>query len=489
MTEGQYANANKKAMIVGLVIDAAYILALIGEMSMDGINLPSMIAFLTAVASVIMVLFGYARYKESRVGELWIVGAVTLIFSVSLLASGEITQTVFGLPLLIMVIVYLDRRLVAIGSSLIAVLYFVTLFRTLAGGEAISAQMIMIGVGAILSSVAANQTVRLLIYFNEQNNAAIQAEVSMKEQTGIEMQKIAGKILELFDQANNSANDLELVIDESNSGMRDIADSTESTAMAITEEVQKVAEIKNQTQMTSGQCEQMIESSRDTKKRLDGTAETIEVLSEKAGSVKAASEITAESTKAVLEKIEEVRAIVGSILSISSQTNLLALNASIEAARAGEAGSGFAVVAEEIRQLSVQTNLASNEITKIIGELTLDANKAMESIDNTVSSVEHQNEVIKETENSFKVINQNVGELIHNINEIGNSMEMIDQSTIEIDANISNLSAMSEEVSALSNNGLEKTEHAVQSFDAFKGALIGISEEAEKLKKLQNTNA
>lgn len=223
-------------------------------------------------------------------------------------------------------------------------------------------------------------------------------------------------------------------------------------------------------------------ASRQTDETVKQGADVVEELKEQAHNVAEASNVTVSVIQSLTAKVEEVKSFVESIINISNQTNLLALNASIEAARAGEAGKGFAVVADEIRQLSEQTKDASANITEIINKLNEDTRRANESIENSVSSVEKQNELIDDTRDKFNAMGEAVELLMKDINVAEESIKKILDSTTVISDNITHLSATGEEVAASSTEGLRMADTTVESMAKCKKVLENIYMLADDLK-------
>jgi methyl-accepting chemotaxis protein len=481
MTKDQYIRANTRALIITGCIVAFIIVAKIIEIMKTGMSTRIGVELIVAVAGGIMGVTGYSRGRDARKGAVLLMGGVSIMYFIIMLLDSSTYFFAFGLPILLCSIIYLDRRLIRFGILFYSVSVIINIGKNVyLSGKLGSTELAYIG-ALILICFAAYSVLTLLVEFNDENNAKIQENRQREMQAGNKIMSTAKKISELFNDARENVTEVENIMNNNLDGMTNISNGIEHTAESIVKQAEKsndIAEVANETQ---NKCSEMLDLTGDTSETVKEGTDVIFKLEDASEKVKEASDATAASNDLVMQKVNDVHEIVGTIIKIAGQTNLLALNASIESARAGEAGRGFAVVADSVRDLSVETQEASEKIEEIILNLAREAETAKNHTDETVETITAQRQMIDETRDKFRTISEKVDDIRVRFSEIEEAMGKIADATGSMNENISDVSSTSEEISALSNVGVETSRKALDTFEGLMNILSEIHDQVDSL--------
>lgn len=270
--------------------------------------------------------------------------------------------------------------------------------------------------------------------------------------------KVEGMTVEFdesFRQMEKSIGEVDIAVEEI---AKNITAQAASTSDA-TGEVNKIAEGIDR---TTKEVADLRDNSDSMKKLSQECSDKLQELVQ--ANMRTKEDVVSMQTQAEAtnEAADAIKQAAGLIDAIADQTNLLALNASIEAARAGESGKGFAVVATEIGALANQSTQAVGEISKIINDLVSKSVQSLQIMEKVNGTVEHQVDVLNDTQSIFKDLYVNLDQCMASIVNIEEMTEDIERQRQGITTVLDTLNSLAQDNAASSQETSAMTEELGQ---------------------------
>ncbi len=264
--------------------------------------------------------------------------------------------------------------------------------------------------------------------FASANGDAISAAISSAV-TGIIIGLLAALVLggtigvflsrSISNSLNMVINSLSSGSDQVSSASNQVSQSSQSLAEGANEQASSLEEtsasleeMASMTRQNNDNAKQANQTATQTRQDVERGREAMRRMSDAIGKIKSSSDQTAK----IIKTIDE----------IAFQTNLLALNAAVEAARAGEAGMGFAVVAEEVRNLAQRSAEAAKNTATLIEE-------SQRNSDNGVAVSEEVAKILNQIVDSADKLNQLIGEVAGASEEQAKGIEQITTAVTQMD--------------------------------------------------------
>lgn len=373
-----------------------------------------------ALGSAVLVLYG-----KEKVGNALLLSVISMIFVGILVKPAlgrevsypSVLTSIVGLALIVM----MPSGLMVSGPFGAGLGFFfalaINICTTLSGDASVLGRRALIAVVFMVASAVVlyitrlqNQLLSRAVREWERNTESLATVTRIMESIG----SLKGKADEGFNAVALSFDAVAEVVQafvERSESLHDASSRLDGDAEAaqrnlgfLLESVTTIAEAarrqKELTALHSRSQEGMVRVVESIRSDIGLADETNRNLNKLAEEGKVTLEETIAGVKGLAEYQEKTLEIVGTLAKISTQTNMLAMNAAIEAAHAGSAGSGFAVVAESVRDLADTSGIRTKEITGIIRAMNGEIERSAEHIQEVASSLY---KMIEETATAYEL--------------------------------------------------------------------------------------
>lgn len=229
-----------------------------------------------------------------------------------------------------------------------------------------------------------------------------------------------------------AAEELSAVTHQSQQTVDQQSQETDQVATAMNQMSATVQEVARHAQQAAEAARAANHKTQQGHERLNLTLNTL-------GQLDSSIQSTALSMTRLKEGTENIGSIMEVIRNVAEQTNLLALNAAIEAARAGEHGRGFAVVADEVRNLAARTQASTEEIHSMIERLVAEAEASFQAMQESQQQASHTLEHAQQTTQALEDVRHHIHQMADMNTQIASAAEQQAAVADEMSHNLVNI--------------------------------------------------
>jgi methyl-accepting chemotaxis protein len=312
------------------------------------------------------------------------------------------------------------------------------------------------------------------------------AEDKARARTMARAQAVAEKLSAATDQVSSAIAEASGAVEELEKTMHTIAAGADQASSAAEQSRAAINQIEKALDTANGRADASLKRVNELQSLSNTTTGDIDALSKGVGD---AADANLESAKMIGElerQSEEIGKIVHAVTRIADQTNLLALNAAIEAARAGEHGKGFAVVADEVRNLAEISEKSARGIQEVVNEIQNQVKVVAGDTEAAGKKGREEVEKAKVITQDLLKISADFGEIQANCTEIQkNAMDALGSAKVFLKGAEEVAAAAEESISAC-QEAQKSTQEQSKAYSEMSDAARSLAEMAEALKTSTN---